>query len=186
MADVDGVPGEVALEDVRRRSPDPAIVIDLQARHGQAMFGFVRGLGMSEDQASDCVQEVLLRLWAELRRGTWIDDPKGWAFRSVYRLAMDQHRLRRRVAGLVTLLARRSSLDPGTGDAADRIAVWSEVDRLPKRQRDVLYLRYRADMPYDEIGRLLGMTTSTARSHATQGMATLRRRLVLDEREGAR
>ena len=55
--------------------------------------------------------------------------------------------------------------------------MWGEIDRLPARQRQVLYLRYRVDLPYDEIGTILGMTASAARSHATQAMQTLRVRL---------
>jgi RNA polymerase sigma-70 factor (ECF subfamily) len=49
---------------------------------------------------------------------------------------------------------------------------------LPPRQRQVLYLRFRADLPFDEIGLILGITDSAARSHATQAMHTLRSRLA--------
>ena len=125
------------------------------------------------------MQDVLFRLWLELRSGTVIDSPRAWAYRSVYRIAMDHHRLRTRIAAL----ARR--LEPGpespARDATDRLAVWAEVERLPERQRQVLYLRYRADLPFEEIGPILGITASAARSHATQAMATLRRRLGSQE-----
>jgi len=164
---------------------DPQIVVDVEARHGQALFGFVRRLGLSDEQAHDCVQEVLLRLWSELERGVVIADPKGWLFRAIYRVAMDEHRFRRRVAGLVALLGGRASTQRTPVDDIDRIAVWTEVDRLPARQRQVLYLRYRADLPFEEIGEILGMTASAARSHSTQATATLRRRLGdLDGRRG--
>lgn len=160
---------------------DRQVIVDLEARHGQTLFGFVRRLGLSDEQAADCVQEVLLRLWAELGRGTTVLDPKGWAFRSIYRLAMDEHRLRRRVAGLVSLLAGGATVQRPPSADVDRIAVWTEVDRLPERQRNVLYLRYRADLAFDEIGVVLGITASAARSHATQATATLRRRLRTDD-----
>jgi RNA polymerase sigma factor (sigma-70 family) len=163
---------------------DRQVIVDLEARHGQALFGFVRRLGLSDEQAADCVQEVLLRLWTELGRGATILDPKGWAFRSIYRLAMDEHRLRRRIAGLVTLIGGRTSAERPPSADVDRIAVWSEVDRLPERQRHVLYLRYRADLAFDEIGDVLGITASAARSHATQATATLRRRLGTDGHDG--
>ena len=163
------------------RLPDPRVVEDVEARHGQALFGFVRRLGLSDEQAADSVQEVLLRLWTELDRGVVIHDPKAWVFRSIYRLAMDEHRLRRRVIGLVALLGGRATRQEPQHDVADRIAVWSEVDRLPERQRHVVYLRYRADLPFDQVGEVLGMTSSAARSHATQATATLRRRLGPDD-----
>ena len=156
------------------RAPlDPAPIVALEAGHGQALFGFVRRLGLSDEQAADCVQEVLTRLWSELDRGTIIHDPKAWAFRSIYRVAMDEHRLRRRVADLVGRLGRLTQGSSEVG-ADDRIAVWSEVDRLPSRQRQVVYLRYRADLSFEEIAAVLGITSSAARSHATQAMARLR------------
>lgn len=142
----------------------------------QALFGFVRRLGLSDAQADDAVQETLLRLLAESRRGIAIANPRAWAFRSIYRLAMDQHRLDRRVRLLVGRLASGGRGRP-LSDLADRIAVWSEVDRLPERQRQVIYLRYRADLTYEEVGQTLGITASAARSHATQAVERLRRAL---------
>lgn len=169
MSSIDVVLGGDALE---------SIVLDLERRHGQALFGFVRRLGLSDAQAADAVQEALLRLWAELQAGRSIEQPKAWAFRAIYRLAMDQHRLKRRIGAIAERLGRSSpAWQNETSDASDRIAVWAEVARLPERQRHVLYLRYRADMSFEQIGSVMGISASTARSHATQAMATLRRRL---------
>ena len=42
---------------------------------------------------------------------------------------------------------------------ADRIAVWSEVARLPQRQRHVLYQRYRAD-----LDRTMASSTTSRRA----------------------
>src|SRR5450756_958810 len=44
-------------------------------------------------------------------------------------------------------------------DSADADALWQAVDGLPERQRAVLYLRYRADLPFDRIGLVLGITS---------------------------
>jgi RNA polymerase sigma factor (sigma-70 family) len=142
----------------------------------QALFGFVRRLGLTDEQADDAVQEVFTRLLAEHRSGIVIANPRAWAYRSIYRLAMDQHRLRTRLRAVVGALGLRSQRR--VGDDTDRIAVWVEVDRLPLRQRQVVYLRYRSDLEYEEIGQALGITSSAARSHATQAMATLRTRLA--------
>lgn len=153
-------------------------VAGLYGADAQAMFGFVRRLGLSDEQADDAVQEVFTRLLGEHGRGIAIANPRSWAYRSIYRIAMDQHRLRRRVVALVGALGRQAG--GGAGDETDRIAVWTEVDRLPSRQRQVLYLRYRSDLTYEEIGHVLGITASAARSHATQALHTLRSRLAAD------
>jgi RNA polymerase sigma factor (sigma-70 family) len=142
----------------------------------QALFGFVRRLGLTDEQADDAVQEVFTRLLAEHRRGVVIANPRAWTYRSIYRLAMDQHRIRTRLRAVVGTLGHRSQRR--SPDDTDRIAVWSEVDRLPLRQRQVVYLRYRSDLEYQEIGQVLGITSSAARSHAAQATATLRARLA--------
>jgi RNA polymerase sigma factor (sigma-70 family) len=158
------------------------VVVDIEQRHGQALFGFVRRQGLTDEQARDAVQEALLRLWTALRGGASIENPRAWSYRAIYRLAMDQHRLGRRLRLLSGRLdlGRRTTSDPADS-MSDRLAVWSEVDQLPIRQRQVLYLRYRSDLSFEEIGQVLGITASAGRSHATQAMATLRRRLTSGE-----
>ena len=158
-------------------------VHSLYQRRSQEMFGFVRRLGLDDDEASDAVQETMLRLWRELDAGTEIADPDAWTFRTLYRLGIDSHRLTRRIRGVIDRVGGRlTAADRGhhDGDPAQRIdvdAIWHAVDRLPKRQRAVLYLRYRADLPYERIGLALCITPSAARGHASTGLATLRRRL---------
>jgi RNA polymerase sigma factor (sigma-70 family) len=153
------------------------VVEDADARHGQALLGLALRSGLTRDAAEDAVQEALLRLWQELRRGVDVIEPRAWLFQTVYRLAMDEHRLRRRVSELVTRLSQRSwrTLD---ADAAREISVWQLVDRLPMRQRQVLYLRYKADMSFDQVGAVMGIAASTARAHAA--FATERLRSTID------
>ena len=170
-----------AVEGGRERLADAsqvaaAVTAWLAGGDMQALFGFVRRLGLSDEQADDAVQEVLTRLLAEQRRGVIVVNPRSWAYRSIYRIAMDQHRLRTRVSALISALGVRG--EHPTVDNTDRIAVWTEVDRLPSRQRQVVYLRYRSDLEFEEIGHALGITASAARSHATQAMARLRSRLA--------
>lgn len=176
---VEGAPGRVGPPGSFMAAHE-RMLVQLEAHHGQGLFGFVRRLGLGEAEAADAVQDVLLRMWTELERGATITDPRAWAYRVIYRTAMDEHRLRRRVAGLRERLLSPAHPEPSHDEGrttSDRIAVWAEVDRLPTRQREVLYLRYRSDLPFEDVGTVLGITSSAARSHATQALAALRRRI---------
>jgi len=103
--------------------------------------------------------------------------PDAWAFRAIYRLSMDEHRWHRRIERLLPRLG--VTRPPATsGDPTDRLAVWAEVDLLPPRQRHVVYLRYRADLAFEEVGTALGISASAARSHCTTALATLRRQFA--------
>jgi RNA polymerase sigma factor (sigma-70 family) len=159
---------------------ESAIVTELHAEHGAALYDFARHVGLTDSEAADAVQEALLRLWRELRRGTHIETPLGWTYRTCYRLAMSQHRWRRQVGRLLPRLAPSHSAYAGP-ESSDRVSVWAAVDELPPRQRHVVYLHYAADLPFDEIAHIVGISPSAARTHASRGLATLRRRLADEE-----
>ena len=153
-----------------------AAVVSLQAERGAELWGLARHLGLTPEEADDAVQDTLLRLWSALRDGQAIERPDAWAFRTLYRSAMDRHRWRRRGR----LLAERIGVQPSYGsqpDHADRLAVWEAVETLPERQRLAIYLRYRADLPYEEIGQILGIAAPSARSHVSRALDALRVRL---------
>lgn len=159
---------------------DTAIVTGLQAQHGAALYDFARHVGLSDAEAADAVQEALLRLWRELRRGTHIETPLGWTYRTCYRLAMSQHRWRRQLGRLLPRLAPSHSAYAGP-ETSDRVSVWAAVDELTPRQRHVVYLHYAADLPFDEVALIVGISPSAARTHASRGLATLRRTLADEE-----
>lgn len=160
---------------------DPRLVEELQEQRGQALFGFARRLGLTDEQAADAVQETLLRLWRELHGRRLVEDRSAWAFRTIYRIAMDEHRLRRRLAGLRERLQREGGRPYSRSEAVDRddsLTVWAQVDRLPARQRHVLYLRYRADLPFDQVAAVLGITPGAARTLASRALERVRSELA--------
>jgi len=142
-------------------------------RRGRELWGLARRLGATDEQAADVVQEVHLRLWHEFQRGAVIDDIDAWAFRVAYRLVMDQHRIGRRVQGIFDrLVAGRAQ--PVVHLVEDAISLWPLVDRLPARERVTLYLRYRADLSFEQIGQVMGITTASARTYGSRGIERLR------------
>ena len=159
---------------------DRAIVADVHERRGRELFGFARHLGMTDEEAHDAAQEALLRLWTAIDGGTAIEQPDAWTFRTLYRICMDQHRWRRRVRALAERIG--PGHEPREADRTDLIAVWSAVERLPERQRLAIYLRYRADLPFEEIAAILGIQPVSARSHVSRALDTLRASFE-DERE---
>jgi len=149
-------------------------------RRGRELWGLARRLGATDEQAADVVQEAHLRLWRQLNAGAPIDDLDAWVFRVAYRLVMDQHRLGRRVRELVGRLTDRpQSMTHALDDA---LSIWPEVDRLPARERATLYLRYRADLSFEQVGHVMGITTASARTYASR--ATERLRVTLTAQEG--
>jgi len=168
---------------VREASDDPAWerVVSLERTAGSRLCGYAVHLGVDGPRANDLVQDALLRLWRELRRGIVIRSPEPWLFRTVSRLAMDEHCFHRRVLRLMTSLGERSSPTAMEVETTERAALWSVVDQLPPRQRQVLFLRFRADLTYEEVAQVMGITPAAVRSHSSQALVTLRARLGAEE-----
>jgi RNA polymerase sigma-70 factor (ECF subfamily) len=150
-----------------------ATVTERYERRGRELWGLARRLGATDEEAHDAVQEAHLRLWNELGRGTLIEDVDAWTFRVLYRLVMDQHRITRRVGAIVgRLRERRSEVEHIEVD--DRLSLWPFVDRLPARERSTLYLRYRVDLSFEQIGAVMGIKPGAARAYASRGVERLR------------
>src|SRR5664280_2171575 len=100
-------------------APADSGVRRVYGRRSPEMFGFARRLGLSDEDASDAVQETMLRLWRELEDGKEILDLEAWAFRALYRLSIDHHRFRRRPLGLLDRLGTRAGAGDHRTDGGD-------------------------------------------------------------------
>ncbi len=136
-------------------------------RRATQIWEYGRRLGLDPARAEEVAQESfarLLGLQASRRPGN-VD---AWLFRVAHNLAMDSHRLGRRIAvSEIELVAQ----DP---DDAQRLALWTQVDRLPERQRAAIYLRFRADLDFAAIATVLRISESGARANVFRGIARLR------------
>jgi len=173
-------PVVASISRARAIAADAEMVTELHGAHGAELYDFARHLGMSNEQAADALQEAILRLWRAMRRGTFIERPVAWLYRTVYRLAMEQHRWRNRLSLLLPRLAPHRT-DYAGPESSDRVTVWAAVDGLPPRQRHVLYLHYVADLTFEQISDIIGISASATRTHASRGIATLRQRLGTEE-----
>lgn len=148
------------LEDVYRREHAP-------------MVRLAHLLVRDREVAEELVQDAFLRLHARLDR---VDDPGAYLRTTVVNLCHGHGRR------LVT--ARRHApvlAGPDRTEAPplppELDEVWLALGALPDRCRDALVLRYYADLPTEEVARLLGTRPSTARSLIRRGLASLKKEL---------
>ena len=177
-----GSPGTAPAAVAGDESEMERRVLSLHARRGQDLYGFALRMGLPDDDAADAVQDAMLRVWRELSSGKELLDLDAWAFRVTYRLAMDRHRLHTRIAGsLGRLFAGTAQIAPDPAESTEADTLWRAVDTLPHRQRAAVYLRYRADMAFEQIGLAMGITPAAARSHVSTALARLRHQLGQEE-----
>jgi RNA polymerase sigma factor (sigma-70 family) len=131
-----------------------------------------RMLGSRAD-AEDVAQETVARAcarWSNVR-----DYPHAWAARVSANMAIDVIRRRRREHGRASA-ARSGPVASAAADAfvAERAELVAALERLPRRQRDVVILRYLADLGEAEVARQLGCSVGSVKQHASRGLHSLR------------
>ncbi|WP_063825137.1 SigE family RNA polymerase sigma factor [Catelliglobosispora koreensis] len=117
------------------------------------------------------LQSSLIRAWSAWNR---IDgDPEPYVRRIMVNTYSSWWRRKWRAEQPHAELPEHTGEDPfRTVDARDE--VWRALDRLPRRQRAVLVLRYFEDLPEAEIADVLGVKPGTVKSQAAKALAKLR------------
>jgi RNA polymerase sigma factor (sigma-70 family) len=125
---------------------------------------------VGRQDADDCFQETFvsaMRAYPRLRRNSNL---RAWVLTIAHRKALDAHRANgRRPLPVADVPDRASDEEPGADPA-----LWSEVRKLPGKQRAAIVLRFASDLPHDEIGRVLGCSEDAARRNLYEGLEKLR------------
>ena len=126
-----------------------------------------RILGSRED-AEDVAIEVLARASVRWKR---IDrDPAPWITTVAVNLSLDMWRRSRRAP-------EPEAPRKIDADVERRMEVSQALDRLPRRQRDTVVLRYFLDLTESETAAAMGVSVGTIKQHASRAMVSLRREL---------
>jgi RNA polymerase sigma factor (sigma-70 family) len=70
-----------------------------------------------------------------------------------------------------------AAMPVSTEVGTDRLELLEALRSLSRRQREVVVLRYLADLPEAEVAAVLGCSVGTVKQHASRGLAALRLRL---------
>jgi RNA polymerase sigma-70 factor (ECF subfamily) len=156
----------------------------LYRRDYPRLVALAYGLSGSRAAAEELVQEAFLaahRRWDEV--GAY-DDPVGWVRRVVVNRSVSV--VRRRVAEGLALarLGTRRELPAALPEHDE--TVWRAVRALPRRQAQVVALRYVDDRRVSEIAEILGCAEGTVKAHLHQARQSLARTLGEDVDERAR
>ena len=147
----------------------------LDAHAGDVLRYLVASVGRHD--ADDAFQETFiaaLRAYPRLRADSNL---RAWVLTIAHNKALDHHRARARRPLPVAEVGERADPAPPPDAGASRGDRWELVSTLPPRQREVLTLRYAADLTHAEIALALGCTEEAARRAASDGLKTLRKEL---------
>lgn len=141
----------------------------LYERYASRVYRYARAKAGSEDMAEDVLSATMLDAMEQLERfnperGTFAT----WLFTIATRRIADQHRAQGRLRQLAQRVWKPDVV--GDDDALtstirrdDAAHLRRSLARLPKRDRELVLLRYHAELTSAEIGQVLGMSPTNVR-----------------------
>jgi RNA polymerase sigma factor (sigma-70 family) len=173
-------PGQAAWADRERASDVVAALFD---EHHLELVRLALVMVGDLATAEDVVQDTFERL--HRRRHGLHDEGDGllrYARSAVLNRCRSLHRRAVVARRHAPALAGPATAGPDTAaEAAEREGLLAALRSLPPRQREVLVLRYYADLDVSEVAQILRIGPSTVRSAAARGLAVLAR--VIQERD---
>lgn len=132
----------------------------------------------SREEALDCAQESLVRALVRWRKIS--DYAESWVVRVASNLAIDTLRKRAIPVNAPTQGAgSRMGRDRWSGEegfedlAVSRVDLQESLLSLPRRQREVLILRYLADLSEAQTAAVLGCSVGAVKRHSARARSSL-------------
>jgi RNA polymerase sigma factor (sigma-70 family) len=143
--------------------------------HGPLVWRYVASVAGPVD-ASDLYQETLLaalRAYPSLRDGSNL---RSWLMTIAHNKIIDRARAGARQPASVGAVPEHARTANPAAEPDEEL--WSAVRRLPEKQRSSVVYRFVDDLPYAEIGRIVGCSEAAARQNVRAGLAKLREELA--------
>ncbi|GAB2572304.1 SigE family RNA polymerase sigma factor [Streptomyces capparidis] len=176
-------PWPVVRVPAEREERDKATVMGTTVDHltetYRAHYRSLLGLAalLLDDTASceDVVQEAFIRVHSARSR---VRDPeKTLAYLRQTVVNLSRSALRRRILGLRLLskpMPDMASAEEGAYEQLERDQLIKALRGLQRRQREVLVLRYFADMTEAQTAETLGISVGSVKAYGSRGIAALR------------
>ena len=143
--------------------------------HYRSLLGLAALLLDDTASCEDVVQEAFIRVHSARSR---VRDPeKTLAYLRQTVVNLSRSALRRRILGLKLLskpMPDMASAEEGAYELLERDQLKAAMRTLQRRQREVLVLRYFADMTEAQVAETLGISLGSVKAYGSRGLAALR------------
>lgn len=166
---------------VRAKAGDQLAFTHIYERYAKAIYRYIYFRVGEADLAEDLQAEVFLRMYESLERY----EDRGWPISAwLYRIAHDRtvDSIRRRRYRQHIPLENWGGACDGPELEVDARLDYEELNRhlldLTDDQRQVIYLRFMADLSIQEVATRLGRTEGAVKALQHRGLQSLARRLA--------
>ncbi|MEU7104878.1 SigE family RNA polymerase sigma factor [Streptomyces sp. NPDC046215] len=143
--------------------------------HYRSLLGLAALLLDDTASCEDVVQEAFIRVHSARNRVREPEKTLAYLRQTVVNLSRSA--LRRRILGLKLLskpMPDMASAEEGAYEQLERDQLITAMRGLQRRQREVLVLRYFADMTEAQVAETLGLSLGSVKAYGSRGIAALR------------
>jgi RNA polymerase sigma-70 factor (ECF subfamily) len=136
----------------------------LVLRYQRVLFTVAARMVGNQDEANDATQNALVNAYRKLHTFDPTRRFFSWLYRILLNECLNVRRDRRVYEPLTPDVARTGSAADALEAAERRARVQAAIVSLPAQQREVVVLKYFAELSYDEIADATGVAAKTVKS----------------------
>lgn len=140
-----------------------------------SLYRFAKSLLRDRQEAEDCVQEMLLRLWSRRESLPVVDNIKAFAMKMTRNFCLDKLKTRKHVVDI------SKEVIPSDVDLHRQVEVNDAVARIeaimlliPEQQRSLMHLRNIEGLEMAEIAEITGLSVEHARVTLSRARIAIR------------
>ncbi|TYR37539.1 RNA polymerase sigma factor [Sphingobacterium phlebotomi] len=176
---------ENALIDLVKQS-DQYAFRELYDRYSGKLYGNIQRMTKSSDVADDILQVVFVKIW----ENRFVIDTdrsfKSFIYQIAQNAVFDNFRKEARQRALASATSRHreelenseSPIEKWLGQKEDKTVLENAVEKLPPRRREIYQLCKLEGLTYDQVSKILGVSTSTINDHIVKASKTLKEYLL--------
>lgn len=154
---------------------------DFFRREYRPALGLAIALSRNRWAAEDLTQEAFAAASRKWARVGVLDQPGAWVRRVVVNKAVSRWRRQTAEASALRRMPQQDNPGPEPEMSVETDEVWSAVRSLPRRQAQVVALTYLEGLSTAEVGKTLGCSPATVKTHLQRGRAALSKRLGMED-----
>ena len=170
----------------RAAAGDASAFNTLMGRHEQRMYAIALRMCKNREDAQDCLQEAMLRVFRAIGAFKGESSFGTWMYRITMNTCLDELRRRKKSKDTsMDALLDQGWSPPDLSAAPEKKAIQSELHRnlndaineLPEDMRAAIILRDIHGCAYDEIAKALDLNVGTVKSRISRGRERLREKI---------
>ncbi len=169
------------------RAGDKEALAKIAEFHYRSLLRYGMKFGLDEDEVQDCIQDIFLDLWQNRHRIGNTPSVKNYLLKSVRNRIIDGIRQKQRFGkendpAWQINFSDFHTIEKEWIEKEQLLAIGrqlhQQMDQLPKREKEALYLRYYENLNLQEISEIMGVNRQSVSNFLQKALHKLRSRLT--------